>query len=156
MFDISQPNFQSSIIKSFLHFPGIDFDFSVVIPSNYTFPEKKITCWDYLFNIRPKKKRVCLMFPARLIFAARFQLPKCLIWTLFSFFFSIKFPKFLPFFLECASTIENSFLHYPRPSPSTSYLNIKGSIGLFKGTNGRQKTYEIFHVYCIFYSGFMC
>ena len=26
----------------------------------------------------------------------------------------------------------------------------------FKGTNGRQKTYEIFHVYCIFFSGFMC
>ena len=26
----------------------------------------------------------------------------------------------------------------------------------FKGTNGRQKAYEIFHVYCIFYSGFMC
>ena len=25
-----------------------------------------------------------------------------------------------------------------------------------KGTNGRQKTNEIFHVYCIFYSGFMC
>ena len=25
-----------------------------------------------------------------------------------------------------------------------------------KGTNGRQKTYEIFHVYCLFYSGFMC
>ena len=25
----------------------------------------------------------------------------------------------------------------------------------FKGTNGRQKTYEVFHVYCIFYSGFM-
>ena len=25
-----------------------------------------------------------------------------------------------------------------------------------KGMNGRQKTYEIFHVYCIFYSGFMC
>ena len=25
-----------------------------------------------------------------------------------------------------------------------------------KGTNGRQKTYEIFHVYCIFYSGFTC
>ena len=24
-----------------------------------------------------------------------------------------------------------------------------------KGTNGRQKAYEIFHVYCIFYSGFM-
>ena len=29
------------------------------------------------------------------------------------------------------------------------------SEGSFKGTNGRQKTYEIFHVYCIFYSGFM-
>ena len=29
-------------------------------------------------------------------------------------------------------------------------------IFVFKGTNGRQKTYEIFHVYCIFYSGFMC
>ena len=26
----------------------------------------------------------------------------------------------------------------------------------FKGTNGRQKTFEIFHVYCIFYSGFRC
>ena len=26
----------------------------------------------------------------------------------------------------------------------------------FKGTNGRQNAYEIFHVYCIFYSGFMC
>ena len=25
-----------------------------------------------------------------------------------------------------------------------------------KGMNGRKKTYEIFHVYCIFYSGFMC
>ena len=25
-----------------------------------------------------------------------------------------------------------------------------------KGTNGCQKTCEIFHVYCIFYSGFMC
>ena len=29
-------------------------------------------------------------------------------------------------------------------------------IYVFKGTNGRQKTYEIFHVYCICYSGFMC
>ena len=29
-------------------------------------------------------------------------------------------------------------------------------ISRIKGTNGRQKTYEIFHVYCIFYSGFMC
>ena len=29
-------------------------------------------------------------------------------------------------------------------------------MNVFKGTNGRQKTYEIFHVYCIFYSGFRC
>ena len=27
---------------------------------------------------------------------------------------------------------------------------------VLKGTNGRQKTYEISHVYSIFYSGFMC
>ena len=32
----------------------------------------------------------------------------------------------------------------------------KNEISYVKGTNGRQKTYEIFHVYCIFYSGFMC
>ena len=30
------------------------------------------------------------------------------------------------------------------------------SLTSLKGTNGRQKTYEIFHVYYIFYSGFMC
>ena len=29
-------------------------------------------------------------------------------------------------------------------------------IHFFKGTNGRQRTYEISHVYSIFYSGFMC
>ena len=28
--------------------------------------------------------------------------------------------------------------------------------GALKGTNVRQKTYEIFHVYSFFYSGFMC
>ena len=27
---------------------------------------------------------------------------------------------------------------------------------ILKGTNGRQKTYEIFHVYCTFYSSFRC
>ena len=36
--------------------------------------------------------------------------------------------------------------------------NSKGGMVLevIKGTNGRQKTYEISHVYSIFYSGFMC
>ena len=36
---------------------------------------------------------------------------------------------------------------------TTLYIEL---MRLFKGTNSRQKTYEIFHVYCIFYSGFMC
>ena len=43
--------------------------------------------------------------------------------------------------------------------PVKWYFNISNSNGNMeelKGTNGRQKTYEIFHVYCIFYSGFMC
>ena len=35
-------------------------------------------------------------------------------------------------------------------------IRIKDAVSSLKGTNGRQKTYEIFHVYCIFYSGFMC
>ena len=35
-------------------------------------------------------------------------------------------------------------------------VRLRWGIGRFKGMNGRQKTYEIFHVYCIFYSGFMC
>ena len=35
-------------------------------------------------------------------------------------------------------------------------ISIKDSDSRLKGTNGRQKIYEIFHVYCIFYSGFMC
>ena len=30
------------------------------------------------------------------------------------------------------------------------------SILSIKGTNGNQKTCELFHVYCIFYSGFLC
>ena len=37
-----------------------------------------------------------------------------------------------------------------------SYTLEKRDIYVIKGTNSRQKTYEIFHVYCIFYSGFMC
>ena len=36
------------------------------------------------------------------------------------------------------------------------FLRDLGTMESIKGTNGRQKTYEIFHVYCIFYSGFMC
>ena len=35
-------------------------------------------------------------------------------------------------------------------------IRIKDPDSRLKGTNGRQKTYEIFHVYSIFYSGFMC
>ena len=32
----------------------------------------------------------------------------------------------------------------------------RGQNYVLKGTNSRQKTCEIFHVYCIFYSGSMC
>ena len=42
------------------------------------------------------------------------------------------------------------------PSISVIVVIFKFLKESFKGTNGRQKTYEIFHVYCIFYSGFMC
>ena len=31
-----------------------------------------------------------------------------------------------------------------------------GKLQTLKGTNGRQKTYGIFHVYSNFYSGFRC
>ena len=41
-------------------------------------------------------------------------------------------------------------------SDIVSRLKYTSFTHVFKGTNGRQKTYEIFHVYCIFYSGFMC
>ena len=37
-----------------------------------------------------------------------------------------------------------------------NYQDYQSALQDLKGTNGRQKTYEIFHVYCIFYSGFMC
>ena len=37
-----------------------------------------------------------------------------------------------------------------------SHKSIETYSPSFKGTNGRQKTYEIFHVYSIFYSGSMC
>ena len=39
---------------------------------------------------------------------------------------------------------------------TSTVINSNGNMKELKGTNGRQKTYEIFHVYCIFYSGFMC
>ena len=43
------------------------------------------------------------------------------------------------------------------PKGNESLRLLLGVNHLFlKGTNGRHKTYEIFHVYCIFYSGFMC
>ena len=35
-------------------------------------------------------------------------------------------------------------------------INFNLKILFIKGTNGPQKIYEIFHVYSIFYSGFMC
>ena len=52
------------------------------------------------------------------------------------------------------SSVFGVFFLFKRQEFSNVFYNfLKDRI---KGTNGRQKTYEIFHVYCIFYSGFMC
>ena len=48
------------------------------------------------------------------------------------------------------------YLQSTRTLTGTPTCNSHSSINCVKGTNGRQKTYEIFHVYCIFFSGFMC
>ena len=37
-----------------------------------------------------------------------------------------------------------------------NYFHNDNTRKLFKGTTGRQKTYEISHVYSVFYSSFMC
>ena len=55
----------------------------------------------------------------------------------FSFFLSFFFFSF--FFIRC-----------------TKMFTDNSRVRAIKGANGRQKTYEIFHVYCVFYSGFMC
>ena len=44
----------------------------------------------------------------------------------------------------------------PSPWMTDEILTMMRERDQLKGTNGRQKTYEIFHVYCVFYSGFMC
>ena len=51
-----------------------------------------------------------------------------------------------------AYIIRFTFTAYRLALWSTAWQNVL----YFKGTNGRQKTYEIFHIYCIFYYGFMC
>ena len=43
-----------------------------------------------------------------------------------------------------------------QPKTKFSSWQMICNAGKLKGMNGRQKTYEIFHVYSIFYSGFMC
>ena len=45
---------------------------------------------------------------------------------------------------------------YDKEQFSQRLPNCEDGTILKKGTNGRQKTYEISHVYSIFYSGFMC
>ena len=75
-------------------------------------------------------------------------------------FFHISHPMTPPF-----STFESNFTtncKFSRSSRISRNLQIYKKIeyhranSSIKGTNGRQKTYEIFHVYCILYSGFMC
>ena len=58
--------------------------------------------------------------------------------------------RFCWFFLEFVYTLVYLY------NQSTTRFFQKLLKDRFKGTNGRQKTCEIFHVYCIFYSGFMC
>ena len=60
--------------------------------------------------------------------------------------------KFGLFFQKMYKVLKNKAQRCSTPL-STSSLIILFRI---KGTNGRQKTYEIFHICCIFYPGFMC
>ena len=55
-------------------------------------------------------------------------------------------------FLNCYKCLLTAFKLTLQHSNS---LRLLYTLNWFKGTNGRQKTYEVFHVYCIFYSGFM-
>ena len=56
----------------------------------------------------------------------------------------------------CECTHENILKQWGKSFPKQQvFIGIKGP-NFIKGTNGRQKTCEIFHVNCIFHSGFMC
>ena len=70
---------------------------------------------------------------------------------------------YLFIYLSIFSSFVNTIIYsdkghvvYPLELWHNPFNSTKLNIMRFKGTNGRQKTYEIFHVYCIFYSGFMC
>ena len=80
-----------------------------------------------------------------------------------SYFFAVKNGAVAIHCLQCV--VEQSvFRCYHRTfsislcDAQSSYACILSPFTRFdiKGTNGRQKTYEIFHVYCVFYSGFTC
>ena len=62
--------------------------------------------------------------------------------------------SFLNFFGSHLLLLYEMFLCVYSPA-SKRAIGLTSRPGL-KGTNGPQKTYEIYHVYSIFYSGFMC
>ena len=62
----------------------------------------------------------------------------------------------LHFFLHPSTVHPPSTLDYNLQTFRFLFHSKRICFNSLKGTNGRQKTYEIFHVYCIFYSGFMC
>ena len=84
-----------------------------------------------------------------------------------SYWQNIKFSRYCPkLHIFTKIVIFQVYLQLFRPTASSLKISSQGHVRntLFhfcqlwavKGTNGRQKTYEIFYVYCIFYSGFMC
>ena len=76
--------------------------------------------------------------------------------VLFIFFSFFNFSQETLFFiLQWPINVINMILYKSTLSRLYRYVN-HCLFCFIKGTNGRQKTYEIFHVYCIFYSGFMC
>ena len=60
------------------------------------------------------------------------------------------------FVLYCSVTCLTGHISVYKLVTFRSFCGRRSHIWNIKGTNGRQKTYEIVHVYCIFYYGFMC
>ena len=73
--------------------------------------------------------------------------------------YTLKFKVLWTLCLKGDVTVDEMVGSYPKGEEKSRLKNgmiKKVKYHTVKGTNGRQKTYEIFHVYCIFYPGFMC
>ena len=116
---------------------------------------------------------VFLSFISRYIFFSVLHLfpSSCLNFVnhFFTFFNNFLLHSFLNNIL-ILSIVDKYYLVFYRPTSFSFTLNVyilsivylylqlwcPFEEGDFKGTNGRQKTYEVSHVYSILYSGFMC